>query len=131
MMTDPIADMLTRIRNANRARKDRVEVPWSRLKEGIVRVMEAEGFLGEVAVVGEGTSKRLQLALRYNAQRTPVISGLARVSKPSLRVYVGVGHAPLVRGGLGASILSTSRGVMVDRQARQQGVGGEVVCSVW
>jgi small subunit ribosomal protein S8 len=131
MLTDPTADLLTRIRNANRARKERVEVPWSRLKERIVQVMEAEGFLGGVKVVGEGLAKRLQLALRYDAHRTPVISGLARVSKPSLRVHVGVEEIPMVRRGLGISILSTSRGVIVDREARRQGVGGEVLCAVW
>ena len=131
MITDPIADMLTRIRNANRARKGQVEIPWSRLKESIVRVMEAEGFLGEVNVAGEGKDKKIQVGLRYDKRRTPVISGLARVSKPSLRVYVGKEEVPLVRGGLGASILSTSKGVMGGREARQQGVGGEVLCSVW
>ena len=131
MLTDPIADMLTRIRNANRARKGRVEIPWSHLKESIVRVIEAEGFLGEVSVVGEGKDKRLQIALRYDARRNPVISGLVRVSKPSLRIYVGAENVPLVRGGLGASIVSTSKGVMGCREARRQGVGGEVLCSVW
>jgi len=131
MITDPIADMLTRIRNANRARKGRVEVPWSRLKESIVRVMEVEGFLGEVRVAGEGKDKQLQIALRYDARRNPVISGLVRVSKPSLRVYAGAEDVPLVRGGLGASIISTSKGVLDGREARRQGVGGEVLCSVW
>ena len=131
MMTDPISDLLTRIRNANRARHDRVEAPWSRLKERVARVMEAEGFLSDVKAVGEGKDKRIEVRLRYDKQRRPVITDLARVSKPSLRVYVGVDEIPMVRRGLGVSILSTSKGVLVGREARQQGVGGEVLCSVW
>jgi small subunit ribosomal protein S8 len=131
MMTDPIADLLTRIRNANQARKERVDVPWSKLKEAIARVIRSEGFLGEVTVAGEGKEKHLQIQLRYSAQRTPVITGLRRVSKPSLRIYVGAEDIPPVRSGLGASILSTSKGVLGGREARQQQVGGEVLCTVW
>lgn len=131
MMTDPVADLLTRIRNATRARHERVEVPWSHFKEQLTRVMETEGFLGEVSVSGEGKDKRLRIALRYDDRRAPVITGMARVSRPGLRVYVGVNDIPMVRQGLGISILSTSAGVIVDREARRQGVGGEVVCSVW
>jgi small subunit ribosomal protein S8 len=131
MMTDPIADLLTRVRNATRARRDRVEVPWSRLKEKIAQVMMAEGFLGGVAVTGEGKERRLQLGLRYDAKGYAAITGVRRVSKPSLRVYVGVDEIPAVRGGLGITILSTSKGVLVDREARRQQVGGEMLCAVW
>jgi small subunit ribosomal protein S8 len=131
MMTDPIADLLTRIRNGAQARHQSVDVPWSRVKERIARVMEAEGFIGEVASVGEGKDRVLRLTLRYDGRRTSVITGLRRVSRPSLRVYVGVGDIAPVRDGLGVSILSTSKGIMVDREARSQGVGGEVLCSIW
>ncbi|MEB2285009.1 MAG: 30S ribosomal protein S8 [Polyangiaceae bacterium UTPRO1] len=130
-MTDPIADLLTRIRNGNRARKERVDVPWSALKEAVARVLIAEGFLRDVAVVGEGTVRQLRLMLKYDDQRRPVISGLQRVSRPSLRVYVGKEEIPSVRGGLGINVLSTPAGVLVDREAKQRGVGGELLCSVW
>ncbi len=131
MMTDPIADFLTRIRNGARARHGQVQIPWSRLTERIARVMHEEGFLGEIATEDEGHRKRLRITLRYNDQRASVITGLARVSKPSLRVYVGCEEIPMVRHGLGISILSTPMGVLVDRQARRQRVGGEILCSVW
>lgn len=130
-MTDPIADLLTRIRNGNRARKERVDIPWSTLKEAVARVLIAEGFLRESTVVGEGTSKVLRLVLKYDDQRRPVISGIERVSRPSLRVYVGKEEIPAVRGGLGINVLSTPAGVLVDREAKQRGVGGELLCTVW
>lgn len=130
-MTDPIADLLTRIRNGNRARKERVDMPWSALKEAVARVLIAEGFLRDVAVVGEGTAKQLRLSLKYDDQRRPVISGIQRVSRPSLRVYVGKEEIPMVRGGLGINVLSTPAGVLVDREAKQRGVGGELLCAVW
>jgi small subunit ribosomal protein S8 len=130
-MTDPIADLLTRIRNGNRARKERVDVPWSTLKEAVARVLIAEGFLRDVTIVGEGTVKQLRLLLKYDDQRRPVISGIQRVSRPSLRVYVGKEEIPLVRGGLGINVLSTPAGVLVDREAKQRGVGGELLCAVW
>jgi len=130
-MTDPIADLLTRVRNANQARKERVDVPWSRTKDAIVRVLIAEGFLRDCAVIGEGVRKQLRLVLKYDDQRRPVISGMQRVSRPSLRIYVGKETIPLVRGGLGINVLSTPQGVLVDREARRRGVGGELLCSVW
>ncbi len=130
-MTDPIADLLTRIRNGNRARKERVDVPWSTLKDAIARVLIAEGFLRDATVVGEGTAKQLRLALKYDEQRRPVITGIERVSRPSLRVYVGKEEIPLVRGGLGINVLSTPAGVLVDREAKQRGIGGELICAVW
>ena len=130
-MTDPIADMLTRIRNGNQARKERVDVPWSRLKEALAHVLVSEGFLRECAVVGDGTARQLRIALKYDDQRRPVITGLRRVSRPSLRVYVGRQNIPAVRAGLGVNVLSTPAGLLVDRDAKQRGVGGELLCSVW
>ena len=130
-MTDPIADLLTRIRNGNQARKERVDVPWSRLKEAISRVLIAEGFLRDATVVGEGHTKILRLALKYDEQRRPVITGIQRVSRPSLRIYVGKEEIPAVRGGLGINVLSTPAGILVDRDAKQRGIGGELLCAVW
>ena len=130
-MTDPIADLLTRIRNGNRARKERVDVPWSGVKDAIARVLIAAGFLRDATVVGEGAKKQLRVALKYDEQRRPVISGIERVSRPSLRIYVGKEEIPLVRGGLGINVLSTPVGVLVDREAKRQGVGGELLCAVW
>jgi small subunit ribosomal protein S8 len=131
MMTDPIADFLTRIRNGNRAHKDWVDVPWSRLKEAIARVLVEEGFLRDVGVNdGEGR-KTIRIGLRYDEFRRPVLSGIRRVSRPSLRVYVGGREIPMIRKGLGISVLSTPKGVIADRVARKENVGGEVLCSVW
>lgn len=131
MMTDPISDLLTRIRNANRARKDSTDVPWSRLKEGIVRVLVDEGFLRDVAVTEQQGRKALRVGLRYDEYRRPVLSGIRRVSRPSLRVYVGSREIPSIRKGLGVSVLSTPKGVLADRVARKEHVGGEILCSVW
>jgi small subunit ribosomal protein S8 len=130
-MTDPIADMLTRIRNGNQARKERVDMPWSRTKESLARVLIAEGFLRDSSVAGEGPTKQLRLVLKYDEQRRPVITGLKRVSRPSLRIYVGKDNIPLIRSGLGINVLSTPAGILVDREAKQRGVGGELLCSVW
>ncbi len=131
MMTDPIADMFTRIRNATGARKGSVDVPWSRQKEQIARVLVDEGYLEGSAVAEQDGRRVIRVALRYDAQRRPVMVGLKRVSRPSLRVYVGVKDIPAVRKGLGVSILSTPKGVLPDREARRQKVGGEVICTVW
>ena len=131
MMTDPIADMLTRIRNGAGARKARVDVPWSRHKEAIAHVLVEEGYLAEAAMVREGQFPTLRLGLRYDQTRRSVISGIRRVSRPSLRVYVGSDEIPSVRRGLGVSILSTPKGILPDREARRQGVGGEVICQIW
>ncbi|HWP64533.1 MAG TPA: 30S ribosomal protein S8 [Candidatus Limnocylindria bacterium] len=130
MMSDPIADMFTRIRNAGTARKATVEMPWSRHKEAIARVLQGEGYLESVSVERDGHPV-LRLELRYDARRRHVINGLERVSRPSLRVYVGAQDIPAVRRGLGVNVLSTSRGVLPDREARKQGVGGEIICRVW
>jgi small subunit ribosomal protein S8 len=131
MMTDPIADLLTRIRNANRARKEWTEIPWSRLKEHVARVLQDEGFLRETSVREAEGRKVLHLVLKYDEFRRPVISGIRRVSRPSMRVYVGSRDIAPIRKGLGISVLSTPKGVLADRVARKENVGGEVLCSVW
>jgi small subunit ribosomal protein S8 len=131
MLTDPIADYLTRIRNACQARKERVDVPWSKIKERLAAVMVEEGYLKDFTLIGEGPQKQIRIGLRYDTQRKPVITGLRRVSRPSLRVYVGAEEAPRVRRGMGVSILSTSQGLLSDQEARKRKVGGEVLCSVW
>ena len=131
-MTDPIADLLTRIRNANSARKEQVDIPWSRTKEAIVRVAVDEGFLQSCTVVEETEGKRtLRVALRYDQNHRPVIKEVNRVSRPSLRVYVGAKEIKPIRGGLGIHILSTPSGVLVDREARKRNLGGELICSIW
>jgi small subunit ribosomal protein S8 len=131
MLTDPIADLLTRIRNANNARKASVDVPWSRQKEEIARVLVDEGYLEGASVVDATPRNILRIDLRYDGQRRPVITGMRRVSRPSLRVYVGVKDIPAVRRGLGVNVLSTPKGILVDRNARRENVGGEVICTVW
>jgi small subunit ribosomal protein S8 len=130
-MTDPIADMLTRIRNATSARHDKVDVPWSRLKEQIARVLVAEGFAREVVVSSAGAERKVTLLLRYSDAGESVISGIRRVSRPGLRVYRSAKRATVVRAGLGISILSTPQGLLVDRDARRRNLGGEVLCEVW
>ena len=131
MMTDPLSDFLTRFRNAARGRKDFAEAPWSRLKEEVARVLCAEGYARDVSVSGTGIAKTLRVTLRYDEFRRPVMTGLRRVSRPSLRVYVKSREIPTVRGGLGVNILSTPRGILPDRVARKEKVGGEILCSVW
>jgi small subunit ribosomal protein S8 len=131
MMTDPIADLLTRIRNATHARKASVDMPFSREKERVARVLVAEGYLASATMVEAQPRNVLRIELRYDAQRRPVILGIRRVSRPSLRVYVGAKEIPSVRRGLGINILSTPKGVLVDRDARRENVGGEVLCTVW
>ena len=130
-MTDPIADLLTRIRNAAHARKEQVDVPWSRVKARIVEVLTAEGYLKEHSIVEQDGHRVLRVWLKYDGQNRPVIVGLKRVSRPSLRIYVGAREIPAIRRGLGISILSTPAGIVTDRDARKLHVGGEVVCSVW
>lgn len=130
-MSDPIADLLSRVRNALQARQERVDVPSSRLKEQICNVLKQEGFIESYKIIEDGKQNVLQVSLKYLPNRRPVISGLRRVSKPSLRVYVGYGEIRPVRSGLGISVVSTSRGVMTGKQARANKVGGEVLCEVW
>ena len=132
MLTDPVADLLTRIRNANHARKAAVDMPWSRHKEAIAKALVSEGYLESAAeVTEEGRGRTLRIGLRYDERRRPVILGMKRVSRPSLRVYVGSTEIPAIRKGLGVNVLSTPKGVLVDREARKQGVGGELLCTVW
>ena len=131
MMTDPIADMLTRIRNAGLARHDRTEVPASRLKEAVAKILKSEGFIADVRPSeGEGDQK-LTIVLKYGRDRQSAIDGVKRVSRPGRRVYVRHDRIPRVLSGLGISILSTSRGLMSDREARRQKIGGELICEVW
>jgi small subunit ribosomal protein S8 len=130
-VTDPIADLLTRIRNGASARKEQVDVPWSRVKAQVVEVLTAEGFLREHSAIEQGGHRVLRVWLKYDAQNRPVITGLKRVSRPSLRVYVGAKEIPSVRAGLGVNILSTPAGILTDREARKRNVGGELMCSVW
>src|SRR5579863_5290898 len=131
MMTDPIADMLSRIRNASMARHDRVEMPHSRLKEHVASVLKAEGYLDDVRSSEDQERKTLTLVLRYGRDRASAIDGIRRVSTPGRRVYVRHDRIDRVCSGMGISILSTSRGVMTDREARRQRVGGELLCEVW
>ncbi len=131
MMTDSIADMLTRIRNASKAGLEIAQIPYTRLKEDILKVLKDEGFLGDIQVAGEGVKKSLVVSLKYMGRRTRVLSGLSRVSKPGRRVYVSHEDMHQVRGGMGLTIISTSKGVMSDHQARQQHLGGEAICKVW
>jgi small subunit ribosomal protein S8 len=129
--TDPIAELLTRLRNATRARYNQVEVAHSRLREAICRVLLAEGFLGSIEVTGEGYKKRLVLGLRYSVAREPTIKDIERTSRPSIRRYAGARTMPRVSGGLGMYVVTTPLGVMTDREARHRNVGGEVLFRVW
>src|SRR5262245_12529271 len=132
MMTDPIADMLSRIRNAALARHDRTEMPASRMKQAVAQILKNEGYISDVRPSdGEEGAKKLTIVLKYGRDRQSAIDGVKRVSRPGRRVYVRHDQIPRVFSGLGISILSTSRGVMSDREARQQKVGGELLCEVW
>ncbi len=132
-MTDPIADMLTRVRNANVAMHETVRMPSSRVKEALAQILEREGYIaGFTTIAREGRpGDVLEISLKYTADRARVIGGLKRVSKPGLRIYCRADGLPRVLGGLGVAVLSTSKGLMTDREARQQRVGGEVLCYVW
>jgi small subunit ribosomal protein S8 len=130
-MTDPIADMLTRIRNAMMRRHESVSMPASRIKADIARLLKEEGFIRDARVVPQGDRKALKIELKYLNEEEPVIAGIERVSTPGRRVYVGHERIPQVKGGYGVAILSTNRGVLTDKQSRQAKVGGEVLCYVW
>lgn len=130
-VNDPVSDMLTRLRNGARASLPEVSIPHSRLKAEIARILKKEGYVGEVSDSTEGAQKTLTVKLRYTREKTPVLRGLRRVSKPGLRRYVASDELPRPLGGLGMAIVSTSRGIMSDREARQAKVGGEVLCYVW
>ena len=130
-ITDPIADMLTRIRNANSAKHDSVDVPASNMKKAIAEILLAEGYIKSYQIVDDGTQGIIRIALKYNAGKEKVIQGLRRVSKPGLRVYAGADELPKVLKGLGIAIISTSKGVMTDKKAREAHIGGEVLAFVW
>ncbi len=132
-MTDPIADMLTRLRNANVAHRETVRMPSSKLKEALAAILLREGYIASFKVVEQERrpGRVLEVGMKYAADRSRTISGLRRVSKPGLRVYTGADKLPRVFGGLGVAVLSTSQGLMTDREARRRRVGGEVLCYVW
>ena len=130
-ITDPIADMLTRIRNANNAKHDTVDVPASNMKKSIAQILLDEGYIKNFQVVEDGTQGVIHISLKYNAGKEKVITGLRRVSKPGLRVYVGADELPSVLRGLGIAIVSTSKGVMTDKKARAAHIGDEVLAFVW
>ena len=130
-MTDPIADMLTRIRNAIMVNKDTVEVPSSNMKKAIADIMLKEGFISDVKLVEDGYNGKLLITLKYTGKRRSAINGLQRVSKPGLRSYAAVDNMPKVLDGLGIALLSTNKGIMTDKQAKAANVGGEVLCYIW
>ena len=131
MYTDPIADMLTRIRNANLALHPDVTMPASKLKEEIAKILSSEGFVDSYAIEDARVGRKLTLQLRYGADQRRILQGLRRISKPGNRVYKGAQEMPRVRGGIGVAIVSTSQGLLTDREARRRRVGGEVLCEVW
>lgn len=131
MLTDPIADMLTRIRNANKAMHDRAEMPTSRLKEQIARILKEEGYIRDFSIVKGESFGTLVVELKYGKGRERVITGIKRISKPGRRVYARKDRLPRVLGGMGTAILSTSKGVITSRTAEQEGIGGEVICFIW
>ena len=130
-MTDPIADMLTRVRNALMVNKETVEIPASNMKKAIADIMLAEGFVSDVKLVEDGYNGKLVITLKYAGRRQPVINGLKRVSKPGLRTYAGVENMPQVMNGMGIAVISTNKGIMTDKQAKAANVGGEVLCYIW
>ena len=131
-MSDPIADMLTRIRNANTAKHDTVDVPASKMKIAIADILVNEGYITKYDIVEEGNFNTIHITLKYGADKNEkVISGIKKISKPGLRVYAGKDELPRVLGGLGTAIISTNQGVITDKEARKLGVGGEVLCFVW
>ena len=129
--TDPIADMLTRIRNANTVTRDVVEMPSSRVKRDIAKILKEEGYIRDYEVIADKKQGILRLYLKYGLNKEKVITGLKRISKPGLRVYANKDNIPKVLGGLGTAVISTPQGIMADKTARQKGVGGEVICYVW
>jgi small subunit ribosomal protein S8 len=130
-MTDPVADFLTRIRNANMAAFESVTVPYAVMKEEIARVLKEEGYIRGYEVIGEGIRKSIVVSMKYTAKREKSLEGISRVSKPGKRVYVGYNDITNVKGGLGVAILSTPKGILTDADAKKQKVGGEWICTVW
>lgn len=131
VMTDPIADLLTRIRNANNVGHEKLEIPGSNMKRAIVDILKNEGFIRDAEFIPDNKQGTIRVFLKYGAENEKVITGLKRISKPGLRVYANREAIPRVLGGLGIAILSTSKGIMTDKQARRDNVGGEVICYVW
>ncbi|HKZ24498.1 MAG TPA: 30S ribosomal protein S8 [Acidimicrobiia bacterium] len=131
MMNDPVADMLTRVRNATMVGSEKTVMPASRFKESIARILAAEGYIDGFEVEGEGPKRELRIRLRYGRKRLSAIQGIRRVSKPGHRIYAAAGELPRVQGGLGVVIVSTSQGLLPDREARRRRLGGEVICEVW
>lgn len=131
MMTDPIADLLTRVRNANDARHDTVEVPASKVKKAVVEILLQEGYIKSVEEYNVGIVPMMKLTLKYGEGKEKVIKGLKRISKPGLRVYCKSDEVPKVLNGLGTAVISTSKGVIADKEARHLGLGGEVICYIW
>jgi small subunit ribosomal protein S8 len=130
-MTDPIADYLTRIRNANSVNHERVEIPASKLKKTMTQILKDEGMIKDFEYIEDGKQGIIRVHLKYGANKQKVITGLKRISRPGLRVYAKKDEIPRILGGLGIAIISTSQGVMTDKQARKRGLGGEVLCYVW
>lgn len=130
-ITDAIADMLTRVRNASSAKHESVDIPASNLKKDIARILLDEGYIKNLELIDDGKQGVIRIALKYSANKQNVISGIKRISKPGLRVYANKDELPKVLGGLGVAIISTSRGIMTDRKARTEGVGGEVLAFIW
>jgi len=131
-MSDPIADMLTRIRNANSARHNTVDIPCSRVKEAITKILVDEGFVKSYEIVGDAVKKNIRISLKYGRDKNEkVISGIKRISKPGLRVYAGAGDIPRVLNGMGCAIVSTNQGIVTDKTARASGVGGEILAYIW
>ncbi|ERI95351.1 30S ribosomal protein S8 [Clostridium sp. YIM B02515] len=130
-MTDPIADLLTRIRNANVVRHEIVEVPSSNIKKAVANIMLQEGYLKNIEEYNDGSVPMLRLSMRYGANKQRVITGIRRISKPGLRVYCRKEEIPKVLNGLGVAVISTSKGIVTDREARKLGLGGEVICYIW
>jgi small subunit ribosomal protein S8 len=131
MMTDPIADMLTRIRNAQKAKFRRVDIPASRVKKAIAELLLREGYVRSVKFIDEGPQGVIRIYIKYTEEKEPVIEGIKRVSRPGLRIYAAKNEIPKVLGGYGTAILSTSRGILTGHEARMMGVGGEILCKVW
>lgn len=130
-MTDPIADLLTRVRNANMVNHEKVELPASKMKKAIADIFKTEGYVKDCEFIDDGKQGIIRIYLKYGSNKEKVITGLKRISKPGLRVYANKEEIPRVLGGLGTAVISTSQGIMTDKEARKKGLGGEVICYIW
>ena len=131
VITDPVADLLTRVRNANMVNHEKVEIPASKVKKAIADIFKTEGYIKDCEFIDDGKQGIIRIYLKYGTNKEKVISGLKRISKPGLRVYAKKDEIPRVLGGLGTAVISTSKGIMTDKDARKQGLGGEVICYIW